>query len=174
MLHHPRRQSCLHLPRLDLIVKFRYLRQRVGRDQPDFSHARIQNANQFEVRLHVAGRHGSQLLPARRNAFLQRAFGLSADVLQAAGISAVHHNLQIRRQRLAFALPARGAHLQILRGDAVVACLRRLQKSENRPIGRVASERVGRSVRGSARGCRGFAESGLADSAPQAEDSPQH
>ena len=47
---------------------------------------------------------------------------------------------------LAFGLAARRAHLQVLRGNAVVAGLRRLQKSEHRTGRRGATQRIDGSV----------------------------
>ena len=56
---------------------------------------------------------------------------------------AVQHGIELTGDLLAFGLAARRAHLQVLRGDAVVAGLRGLQKSEDGARGRVAAKWIG-------------------------------
>ena len=131
MFYQHARKFALHLPRFDLIVEFRNLGQRVGRDEPDLAGARIGDAHQIEVGFDIAGRHGAQFLPAERNAFLRSSFRLGKGSNSSGECRAVQHGIELAGDLLAFGLPARRTHLQILRRDVVVAGLRGLQESED-------------------------------------------
>jgi hypothetical protein len=63
---------------------------------------------------------------------------LRAQVFEAAGKSSVHDDFKLGRELFAFRLSAGGTQLQVLGRHAVVARLRRLQKSEDRSGGRAA------------------------------------
>ena len=146
MFHQHAREFALHLARFDLIVEFRNFGQRVGGDQPDLSCAWIGDAHQVEVGFHIAGRHGAQFLAAQRNAFLRSSFRLGEGSDSSGEGVAVQHGIELTGNLLAFGLAARRAHLQVLRGDAVVAGLRGLKKSED-GTRRAWCGRVGRLAR---------------------------
>ena len=70
-------------------------------------------------------------LAAQRNAFLRSPFCLGEGSDSSAERGAVQHSIQLFGNLLALGLAARGTHLEVLRGDAVVARLRGLKKSED-------------------------------------------
>ena len=142
MLNKRIRQPALDLARLDLLIEFRNFGKGFRRDQPDFACARIRHTHQVQVDLDVARRHGAKLLAAEENTFLRDPFGLR-EIVEPPGERAIQHDLELGRHLLAFGLAARGAHLQILRGNAEVPGLRRLQETKHRARWSRASQRIG-------------------------------
>ena len=144
MFHQHARELALNLASFDLIVEFGNFGQRVGRDQPDLPGTWIGDAHQIKVGFHIAGRHGAQFLVAQGNSFLRSPFWLGEGSDSSVERGAVQHGIELIGNLLAFGLAARGAHLQVLRGDAVVARLRGLKESEDGSRGSGAAEWIGR------------------------------
>lgn len=141
----------LDLAGFDLLVKFGHSLQSFGGNQPDLAGAGIVDANEIEIDFDIAGSYGSDLLMSERHALLGNSIRLSKGS-HPADESGVHHGFQLGRDLFTFGLPVRGAHLQILRRDAVVARLRGVKESEHATGGRGAIQRIG--GRGWRRRCR--------------------
>ena len=139
------RKPAFDLPRLHLIVELGNFGQSTGGNQPDLAGTRIRNPHQVQVRLDVARRHGAEFLRIQRNAFLGNSVGLR-EVIEPADKGTVQHHFELGSHLLAFGLAACRTHLQILRSNAVVPGLRRLQKTKHGPRRRRASQRIGRSI----------------------------
>ena len=142
MLYHPLGQFAFDLPRFDLIVEFGNFGKRFRGDQPYFPGGWIGDSNQDQICFDVSGRHGAEILAVGGKTFFGRAFGLGTHMFQAAGQGAIHHDFQLLRQSFALGLAAGCAHLQILRGDGVVAGLPSFEKSEDGAGGRFAVQPV--------------------------------
>src|SRR5579862_4565167 len=130
MLYQKRRKFAGYLPRFDLVGKFGKLGESVGGDQPDLAGTGIGNADQIEIDVHIPGSHRAQSLAAERDSLLRRSFRLVV-LAEMSREGMVEGKFELAGNRIAIGLTTGGAHLQVLRGNAVVSSLRGLQKSQD-------------------------------------------